>query len=889
MKNFLSRLFGRQPPTAPVPAPVTKPAAPPVDLAALRQRIDHAPPAEREPLWSELGIQLGRAGIEPLASDARLVWVQAISQTTDKRLASDWLGRIDIEADLEQIATAGRLADIRLLAAQRLTETDRLARLARLAREKDRGVYRHCQSVLKQHQEKQRQADAIAQLQSQLRELIENRPIAAGQLYELRKRLADLDVTPTPELEALREGVQRATRLEQEDAALERELNHLIGEGRDCLQAAKTGNAESVRRLPEMTQSLVEHEKKLPAFIADSRLAHDLAQLTEATQTWLQSRDRDQAQEEACRQFLTGLGQESPGPEQTEAWRQLPKPENAAIRAKLEAEWEARFSGQAGPVSPPPRPKSRAHRPQADLEMVRERLDHLDQALDGGETQQALTQARELEQLLREASLPRELTHRYQALQGRLTQLRDWARWSGAQAREKLIAEAEALADDKATLDHIAETVPKLRDEWKRVQRTSRTEPAEWDRFNGALNRAFQPVLAARAERDAKQHAVGEAKAKLLQEAEQWLAGLQPDTLNAAEIQRQRQALRQHWRRLPLAAPRDERRLQSGFHQLMVALDALIDPQVQAETERRNRLLTAAARLRDETDLHRAIEQARLLNQRWKDEAIPVLLPRDADRKLWQRFREAIDGVFSRRDSERQSQQSQFEEWMAARRGQLKILETVLNSAPGQADIEAALATFQTAWDGLRENAMTRRRDELDHQADALQHRGAHLLKELALQRQRGILDQVTRKAGWCEELEEAVLAAGDGTATGARLQSLWDGEPALPGELEALLAVRFRRALTVTPAERELEQEALASQLIDLEILLDLPTPPESASQRQARQLEWLQAGIKPNAESADLLRRLVACHAASAKLNADLRRRLEQIDNRVLHGLAG
>jgi hypothetical protein len=183
---------------------------------------------------------------------------------------------------------------------------------------------------------------------------------------------------------------------------------------------------------------------------------------------------------------------------------------------------------------------------------------------------------------------------------------------------------------------------------------------------------------------------------------------------------------------------------------------------------------------------------------------------------------------------------------------------------------------------------MTRRRDELDHQADALQHRGAHLLKELALQGQRAILDQVTRKAGWCEELEEAVLTVGNDTATGARLQALWDGEPALPGELEALLAERFRRALTVTSAERETGQQALSSQLIDLEILLDLPTPPDSTSQRQARQLEWLQAGIKPNAESADLLRRLVACHAASAKLNAELRNRLQQIGNRVLHGLA-
>ena len=887
MKNFLSQLFGRRPPTPPVPAPARKPVAPPVDLTALRQRIDQASPTEREPLWSELGIQLGRAGTEPLASDAKLVWVQAISRTTEKRLATAWLVRIDAEADLEQIASAARLAEIRLLAAQRLTDTDRLARLARLSREKDRGVYRHCQGVLRQHQEKQRQANAIARLQAQLRDLIGIRPIAAGPLYELRKGLADLDVTPSPELEALRELMQQATRLEQEDAAVERELNHLLAEARDCLQAAKIGDAAGAHRLSELAQGLVEHRATLPAFMAGSRVADELDRLADATRTWLESRTRDQEHEEACRQFLASLGDKPVGPEQIAAWQQLAKPEQTAIRAELEAEWEARRMGRA---EPPQRAKAKARRPQADLEAVRERLDQLDQALDAGETQQALAQARELEHSLREASLPRELTHRYQALQGRLAQLRDWARWSGAQAREKLIAEAEALASGEASLDHIAEVVPKLREEWKRVQRTSRTEPEEWDRFNGALNRAYQPVLAARAERDAKQNAVGEAKAKLLQEAEQWLASLQPDTLNAAEVQRQRQALRQHWRRLPPAAPRDERRLQSRFHQMMVVLDTLIEPHVQAETERRNRLLTAAARLRDETDLHRAIEQARLLNQQWKDDAIPVLLPRDTDRKQWQRFREAVDAVFARRDSERQSQQAHFDEWMAARRTQLETLETLLNAAPNrQADIESALTAFQTAWDGLRENAMTRRRDELDHQADALLHRGAHRLKELALQRQQATLDQVARKAGWCEELEEAVLADSDSSAAGERLQTLWEAEPTLPGELESLLAERFSRAATVTVAEREMGQQALASQLIDLEILLDLPTPPESIPQRQARQLEWLQAGVKPNAEPADLLRRLVACHVASASLNADQRSRLEQIGSRVLHRLAG
>ena len=158
MKNLIARLFGKR--SEPMSAAPAKPARTAPDIQTLRQRLASANNSEeRQAATTALGQALGREGIEPAASDAEGIWIAALCACAEKPRAAGWLERIRDESSLEQVASGARLADIRLLAAQRIMDVERLTRLAQQMRDRDRGVYRHCQGLVKQHAEESRRAE----------------------------------------------------------------------------------------------------------------------------------------------------------------------------------------------------------------------------------------------------------------------------------------------------------------------------------------------------------------------------------------------------------------------------------------------------------------------------------------------------------------------------------------------------------------------------------------------------------------------------------------------------------------------------------------------------------------------------------------------------------
>lgn len=886
MKNLFKKLFGDR--------DISRPAevAPPthrVSPGALRQLVEAAVNTdERAGRERDLGVNLGQQGIDPASGDAPAVWLHAICAARDSLRAATWLGRIETEAELEQIATKARLAEIRLMAARRITAIERIGRLAEHMRDKDRGLYRHCQSLLKEHAERTRRTERIEHLHQELKALMAAGVPPGGRLYELRKSFAQL--ADGPDLAECQVLLQQAGQREQDEAARSRVLADWVTEARALLAAVN--HAEAIEpHEREQAQALTARLNALPAALATRKEALELAALVKRLETRLSAFDEETHRAEACRQFLADNAGQPPTASTEAAWQALPKPVNPGELDKLQAEWLAR----GAPIADPPaEPAPKPRRALADVNGFRERLERLEQAIEQGASQTAFTLSRELDQITGESVPPHALANRHRQLVGRLGKLRDWARWSSAQARDTLIEAAEALRTDPASLPHVAETVPRLREEWKRLDGFSRATKEQWQRFDQALNHAYQPVLAERAERNARMDVISTAKSSLLDEAEAWLAGLDRETLNPGELQRRRHALRQAWRGLPQAGPRDERRLQMRFHALMDRLDAIIQPFLADETERRNRLTGVAKRLETEANLREAVHQAKTLLQRWRDEGNGIRLPRQLDEQQWRAFRAAIDAVFARRDEERKAHETRHHEQAAVRQALLEDFRHTLEARPGFAQIEAAITSFQEHWHGPEEEAgereRKRHRDPLDHQADVLVDRARAMIREQQASRQREILDLIVRKAAWAEELEKTAGVAGEEIdATARRLHEAWRDAPHLPATIEQKLAERFQRAPSVTAVSLEAGLLMRGKLLIDLEILLDLPTPAEFANARQQRQLEWLQQGFQALRQPAAILAQVAAWYGTAAQADCGQTGRMNRVNEALAERLAG
>jgi len=885
MKNLFRKLFGGRDTIRPAEALTPKHKA---STESLRQLIEASENAdERAGREREMGVSLGQQGIDPSTSDSPAVWIHAICAAKDSIRAAAWLDRIKAEAELEQIATTARLAEIRLMAARRITAIERIGRLAEHMRDKDRGLYRHCQSLLKEHAERTRRAERIEHLRQQLRSLMAAEVPPGGRLYELRKLFAQLD--DGPDLAECRTLLQQAGQREQDEAARLHVLEDWVKEARALLATLKKAEAIEPRER-EQAQALATRLGALPAALTTRKEVSELATLVRQMEVRLTALDEDALRTQACRQFLADIAGQAPTAAIEAAWQALPKPENARDREALQAEWQARSAPAAEqPARPVPQPK----RALADVSGFNERLEQLELAIEQGASQTAFRLSRELDQITAESVPPPALANRHRQLVARLGKLRDWARWSSAQARDKLIEEAEALLTAPSSLPHVAETVPRLREEWKRLDGFSRASKEQWQRFDQALNQAYQPVLAERDERNARQDAISSAKSSLLDEAAAWLAGLDRETLNPGVLQRRRHALRQSWRGLPQAGPRDERRLQIRFHALMDQLDAIIQPFLAAETERRTRLTGVAKRLETEANLREAVLQAKTLLQRWRGESNGVRLPRQLDEQQWHAFREAVDTVFARRDAERKSHDTRHHEETAARQALLDEFRQTLEARPGLARIEAAITTFQEQWSGPEEEAgereRKRHRDTLDHQADALVDRARAMIREQQASRQREILTLIGNKAAWAEELESAYVAGEDTDATAQRLQEAWRNAPHLPADIEQKLAERFHRAQSVTAGDLEAGLLVRGNLLIDLEILLDLPTPAEFTGARQQRQLEWLQQGFQSLRQPAAMLAKVATWYGTAAPADSGQTARMNRVNEALAERLVG
>lgn len=881
MKGLLQRLFGAKP-----AASSKQPQPPrPSDLEALRAGLRQASDASNRDLrLRELADGLVAAGVSPSDQDEEAVWAWTVCRAIDKGKGLEWLVRVRDEEWLAHVAIQARAAEIRLAAAQRLTDPVRLKALAERVRDKDRGVYRHCQAILKTHAAGLQQTQAIAACSDRLREVLAHCPLSASKLYELRKEVAKL--AEGPGLDACRDLLEQAGRREQEEARQVRDVEEAALQAKTLrreLERSSRPSNESLDAWKAAADQLRERLSARPEWLATAAAAQELAQTLPRIDARLAELVVQRDRYEACLAFLADLVPGQLDAAAVAAWSELPKPNEPVALAELEAQW--RSLEPAGAAAPPPRERplnSAVASPARDLEPVRQRLAELEQALEAGRTHDAAGLLRQLDEM-EAAPLPRSMADRQRRAAGRLARLRDWARWGGSRVREDLLAAAEALLGDEVELAERAEAVPKLRAQWQRLDREGRAPAAQQRRFDELLGQAYQPVQAQRAEQAAQARAAREAKQAQLAEWEAWFHAIDWEQADFGELQKRRSAMRSQWRAMAHAGGRDERRLNAAFDALAEALSSRLEPVIADETARRERLIAGAERLQTVQSITEAVAQARNLQQQWKERGATVQLPRKVAEAQWQQFRQALDQVFARREAERGEQEARRQEHHAARQALLDELEAVLTGEPPLAKLEQELAGFRSRWEEAGQDESGRRRDDLDRRAGELQRRAMAALADLQQRKRRDVFDALAARSALAANLESAALAGELSEAKAADAEVEWQRLPGLPGEWERGLRERLHQASTVTAETLAAGSARRAAQLVDLEILLDLPTPPDFAADRQARQLELLQAGLQQRRSRAEAPGMVAGWYAIAAGDDAGQAERMGRIVERI------
>jgi len=851
-----------QTPTPNRPAAAKAPAGPPrpsaADIERLRQAVGAAASSEeRARAELELGKALALGRQAPMAGDSQAVIIAAVCELQDKAEALAWLERVSGDEGYAEVATRARFAEVRLAAARRIADSAALQRVGDATRERDKGVYRHCSDVLKERRQKVDRERRAGEAAEALRALLEAVPLPVSPLLELEKAVQGLgDAGEIPEECAAL--LARARDRARDEAQALRELQG-VGAKANALKGEATRDHWPVaERLPGWDGWLAELRAglaELPEWLAKHSVGQALDRSLKEVEARLAHLAGDLERHQACERFLDEAAAAAAPAEAelTAGWKALAKPDSHAARQLLEARWAEVRAGFAPPPEPEmpkaeePRP-ARKPKPRVDLEAAQKLLEEFEQGLEQGQLHDAEATSKKMDALVGQGRLPGALESRLKRAHGQLARLRGWARWGTDQAREHLIEAAEALLKEPPSdVEDLAHAIKSLRGEWKHLDSHGAGSRAQWERFDGSLEKAYQPVAARRAEEAVKHAEARAAKEALLGEWEAWLAGIDWEHAEWKVVEAGREDMFRRWRAVPLAGFKDERQLRKRYDAIVEQLDARRKAGLDAEIARRDQLTVAAEALKDEPDVTRAVNEAKALQARWSDQAGSLRLRRSQEEKAWKKFRAALDVVFARRDSQRAEKDAQRAEQQAqrsalveGRKGLLQELEAAL-AATDAGTVEQALTQFRNSWSGA-EPAPRDKAAALDARARELQQKAKQRIDDLRREKRLARYAVLGQKSALVERIE-AAAAAGQPTEdlvieAKAELEKL----QTLSGEAERAIAERLAAAASATEARIAEGGRKRDELLLDLEIALSLATPPAQQDARRIRQLGKLQ-----------------------------------------------
>lgn len=592
------------------------------------------------------------------------------------------LAKSPSQVQLEQLATEGITANIRLSAARALTEEERLQRVQKQSKGKDKGVY---QTVRQALQAIRAEADKQRREQQAIATLIENARTQAQsddtKLYE-------------PRLEALRNKWA-----DLKEAASEAQSKDFLQALSDCQQRLDALNAEKARQAQAIEQKTQRSEtlallkttlneiKQVDGESEPSVASLDALQKTQENR-WLEAtRDTQVVKQEQknyetlmlpLRSYIAALKRLSQKREAilalTEAQQSPTQNDDdnlqaAATELLATLEWPAEF---AMPESlqklvqlagqKPQRESQTSAKPKdteqqkALAETVRETLSQLEQALESRQLKESKTLHKavqqQFKQLDRRHSQP--LQARLQLLGGQLRELHDWQGFATRPKQIALCEQMEYLADQPMEPEAKAGRIKEIQNEWRALGGSSEREL--WARFKQASDLAYEPCKAYFSAKSGLKQANLEARKTIVEQLETFIANADWRTIDWKAAEQIHQKAREEWKAAWPVEFRDNRPLQKNFDRLLKQLEEPLNQEREKNEALKRDIVARAEALIELEPLAEAMNQAKSLQKDWQQTGITR---HREDRKLWQAFRKACDRIFARREDEKAEQQEQ--------------------------------------------------------------------------------------------------------------------------------------------------------------------------------------------------------------------------------------
>jgi DNA repair protein SbcC/Rad50 len=836
-------------------------------------------------------------------------------QTPHARTGSDissdelraWQDRIlaakSDDAALLRLAHRAPGVELKLAAIEALTQEDSFRRAMREFGDQDKRLYRAARSGWQAASGKRKATAKAEAVIAGARALLEQDSVPVNRAVELDRAWAALNPS------WLEAGLQA------EFAALSAQLGARVlahGEGEKAITGWLAAADDAIGHLrgslarvsqgelpPAATETLAARLLQLLGGIPDAQDARCLEKTDAANRALALASSVAQRAEFLHSLPAPGVVDGAGEKAKIEQWRGIPEVSEVELQSVL-AHRFASWRNACGDERQREHDTHRAREQEQRAEQKKERLSAIERDVEAAEAAHAAGQVAELTRLmtviehaLKPGPVNAALARRIESLRREQMQLRDWQHWSGRQAREQIVAEAQALASaaaGKIAIKAHAGAIDKLRERWKELDKLGGgTNQTLWLAFDNALKTAYAPVAAhleklkaARNENLAARNAV---IAGLAQAAAKYFPVPREDAVPVPDarpdwraIARTLEEARIAWRKLgpvdhtvPRKAQRGDHAVAARYAAAAQALKAPLENACREATRQREQLIAAARNLVTPEGIAReAVDKVRKLQTEWQAHAKALPLPRHEERALWTAFKSATDAVFTGLDASRAAKEAGFRARIKAREEIIERLAACASSAAAP-EIKRVMAEADTAWRAAPE-APRPQAAKLDARYRAARATATKRLGELAAYASRARFDALVTAMALCHEREMSAEPA-------ANFEARWSAIEHFPDAWRAKLETRFRGA---EPEPGAASGESLPDILLNLEVACGIESPDEFLADRQQLKLRALKAAMEDRRASVatqeDIERQLI--QAAAVPRPDDLsRERLAKI----------
>jgi exonuclease SbcC len=816
-----------------------------------------------------LSLETRLAFLEESTLTELLEFLARRGQESALRLAA--IGRIMEEAPLTEVAIDDPSAEVRLAALERIHQPERLEQVVRQSRNRDKRVYRSAKErldILKAQRNREERLEQLCvameslvwdgdtgpnagrfpKLEKEWRELKAHADAGLGERYRRSRerflarrqesntrRMAKLDicialekfkaslegeVELTEEVAKWVEDTLRSHRETwgQQGASDDLEGRRLEGRYQELLQAI-----EGHRRLLHRSRQRAEHLREV--LRAADKLLHQASEVREADISDLKHR-----------------------------WGSLEHPESKGLALELQRQFDTAVE----------KLHTRIHRQlerrDQELQEIMDLIDALERALEEGKLQQSICcydKARDRVQSNIGLSRQRmtELETRLHACVPKLNELRGWRRWGTQQAREHLCEAAEALIGLEDDPRVVARRIQAVRSTWKTLDHTEgAASKTLWKRFDQACKQAYEPCQAYFDSQSKERETHLEQKQAICKRLEELEATTDWDQVDWREADRLRRRLQEQWRRTGPVNHADRKRIERRYHGALKRLDRHLNAERERDLERRRTLVEQVEALVDSDDLSGAIEFAKRAQGDWRP---TVQASRREEQALWKRFRAACDGVFQRRQAEREALDQGRQDNLARKTALRDEIETLaIDDADAIRQARRRIEEIRREWAAIGPVPKSALPSLEQHFSSAQQGFEARLKaaeRAKAAQALRGLRERARLCDAIEARLEEEELGDAETVVAGAR--RMWETLPDLEPALAEPLQARFDtvcHALVEGGATAEVLRQTLRGNLekkqnlcLHVEILAGVESPPEFAQQRMEFQVSRLSAAF--------------------------------------------